>query len=233
MLQVFLSSLATTWLIVAFYPASDNSTPYYNRAMANSDHLPPSNQSPQFISRSAIADGPTEALSPPAEDIIGLMKWKRIKKREITINDEFIVPAYEYANGLARYSGSISNNGHDVISGIEFEITILQCSITRPNKQKCRKVSKPTNETIIGKIFRPQNIDHVYLNLPFHGPLNDHKIKVRIKRVAHWHGPTLTSDRIILSRNYTGGYLEINVSNIDTSATCAISTEAKTEHKGC
>ena len=231
-LQVFLSSLATAWLVVVIYPE-----------LTNPQNVPPTNidTSKSYIQdkttsnyvQSRTTVGPTGPLSHPAPDFGGNMKWESARKDEFTLVDSSISPPHLGRLGHQQFKTKVINHSNHIIVGLEFEMIISDCLEFSSRHSKCVNVSKPVPEIIIGDVIRPRNTHFLGFFLPFQGSMNDYKVGVKLKRVAYWQGPELKSDTISINPSSSKGYIEIAQANVDASATCALPEASNMGDSGC
>ena len=232
-LQVFLSSLATTWLIVMIYPEPTitKNVLWTNIEPPIKPYIQATTIPPNVQSRTTGA--PTGALSQAATDFEGIIKWGKARKNEFSLVDSSISPPHFGRLGHQQFKTKIINHSNHIIAGLEFEMLINDCLVFSGRRSKCLRVTKLVHETVIGDVIRPGNTHLLSFFLPFQGSMNDYKVDVKLKRVAYWQGPELRHDTIAISPSSSKGYIEIARADVDTSATCTLPAGGNMSSAGC
>ena len=91
-LQVFLSSLAITWLVVMIYsePTNTLDVRWTNIETSTKPYIQDTIIPHYVQSRTTV--GSTGPLSQPATDVEGIIKWKKARKNEFSLVDSSISP---------------------------------------------------------------------------------------------------------------------------------------------
>lgn len=232
-LQLFLSSLATTWLVVMIYPEPTNTQNIRstNTDVSSKPYIQDKTISNYVQSRTTL--NPTGPHSQPATDFEGIIKWESVRQDEFSLVDSSISPPHFDKFGHQQFKTKIINHSNHIIAGLEFDMLIEDCLEFSNHHRKCVSVSEPVPKTIIGDVIRPGDTHFLDFFLPFPGTIKDYKVGVKLKRVAYWQGPELKSDTIAINPSSSKGYIEIASADIDTSATCVLFEGVKKSSSGC